>query len=95
MTESVVLPPFIGGVQYDPIHAAGPTNAAVIAPAMDGCDYRSPLGLVVLNLVYLAGLQWPSLIPGGRRTKQVVAELGLRSVTASCFWRRAEPKRRF
>jgi len=66
VTESVVLPPLIGGVQYAPIHAAGPTNHASIATAMDGRDCRSPLGLVIPNLVYLAGLQWPTLIPVGK-----------------------------
>jgi hypothetical protein len=66
VTESVVLPPLIGGVQYAPIHAAGPTNHAVIAAAMDRRDCRSPLALVVLDLVYLAGLRWPTLMRDGK-----------------------------
>ena len=68
VTESVVLPPLIGGVQHAPIHihAAASTNPAFIATAMDRSDHRSRLSLVVLGLEYLAGLRWPTLIPDGK-----------------------------
>jgi hypothetical protein len=65
VTESVVLPPIYCRGGYAPIFAVNP--AAAIARAMDERDCRRPHGLVVFDLVYLAGPQWPSLIRSRRK----------------------------
>ena len=66
MTESVVLPPLIRGVHHAPIKAAGPIDP-VLVPGVVGWRNRNRFPtLVIFNLVYLAGLRWPPLIPGGK-----------------------------
>jgi hypothetical protein len=94
VTESVVLPPFIGGVHHASILAVSPIDPATVVSAVDGLHDRSIRGMVGSGLVYLAGLRWP-LIPGGKQAKRAAAGRTLRNVTASCCRRRAEPKPRF
>jgi hypothetical protein len=93
VTESVVLPPFTAGGHHASILAVSAIDPATIASAVDGLPDRSIRGMVGAGLVHLAGLRWP-LIPGGKQAKPAAAGLTPRNVTASCCWRRAEPKPR-
>jgi hypothetical protein len=66
VTESVVLPPLIGGVHHAPIKAAGPINPALVPGVVDWRNRNRFPTLVIFNLVYLADLRWPTLTPGGK-----------------------------
>ena len=65
VTESVVLPPFIAGGRHASILALSPIDPATVARAVVRLYECSIRGLVVVGLVYLAGLRW-LLIPGGK-----------------------------
>jgi hypothetical protein len=66
VTESVVLPAFDRRGQHVPIAAVGPINPLLVPGAVDWCYRRQLATLVIFSLVYLAGLRWPILIPGGK-----------------------------
>jgi hypothetical protein len=94
VTESVVLPPLIGGAYNASIKAVCPGYPVPISGIVDWDRDLSP-ALVIADLVHLAGLQWPILIPDAKRVKQAAAGLMPRNVIVSCSWRRAGRKRRF
>ena len=94
VTESVVLPPLTGRACNASIKAACPGYRVPIAGIIDWDRDLSP-ALVIADLVHLAGLQWPILIPDAKRVKQAAAGLMPRNVIVSCSWRRAGLKRRF
>jgi hypothetical protein len=72
VTESVVLPPFIGGERYAPIHAV--PNTESVPGTDDRRHCRSPRCLVVFSMEYLASLRW-SLISGAEQKSELYCSL--------------------
>ena len=58
MTESVVLPPLIGGgVHRAPVKEADPIYPALVPAVVAWCHRHQSSALVNFGLVYLAGLR--------------------------------------
>jgi hypothetical protein len=57
VTESVVLPPLIGGVHDAPVKEAGPIYPVLVPSVVDWCNQHQLPALVIFGLVYLAGLR--------------------------------------